>query len=250
MYAPIGLRPLPPHVGEEMKRTVEIVCCSLQDCIDSARAGAGRIELCAAIEQGGLTPSIGLLQRAKQSVPIPIMAMIRPRGSGFCYSDWEFETMLADIAAMQAADGFVFGVLTPRRVVDVERCAELVKAAGTKQKVFHRAFDRLLDPLAGLESLIDLGFNRILTSGIAPTAEDGIETLEILIKNAAGRIEIMPGGGIRPENVEAILETKCKSVHLAPMRELQDPSTPGSYRAVDRAAVESVVMKCNSGMEA
>lgn len=225
---------------------VEAVCCSAEDCIEAARAGAGRIELCSAIELGGLTPSLGLLRNAKERCPLPIMAMVRPRPGGFCYSEPEMETMLADLDALDKADGFVFGVLTPDRRIDVAQCLRLVEAAGRREKVFHRAFDRVMDPLIGLETLIDLGFTRILTSGLSMTAEHGIEKLKLLIENAAGRIEIMPGGGVRPENVERILATGCTSVHLAPLRDVEDPTASTKYRALDRASVEQVVAKCSS----
>lgn len=224
-----------------MKRIVEIVCCSLKDCIDASRSGAGRIELCAAIELGGLTPSTGLLELTKQSVPVPVMAMIRPRAGGYCYSELEIDTMVRDCALMKSADGFVFGCVTPEFDVDIPRCKELVTAAGNKDKVFHRAFDRLADPLASLETIIDLGFTRILTSGHAPNASDGAETIEKLIEAAKDRIEIMPGGGVRSTNIREILATGCTSVHLAPVRETQDPTSGVSYRSVDRQEVEAVV---------
>lgn len=222
-------------------KIVEIVCCSLQDCVDAARSGAGRIELCSTIELGGLTPSIGLLNTAKQFVPLPIMAMLRPRSGGFCYSDFEFETMLADCDVLKQADGFVFGALNPDRTIDEDKCRKLVSAAKAKEKVFHRAFDLVDDPLYSLETLIDLGFTRVLTSGLAPTADDGLETIQLLIENAKGRIEIMPGGGVRAQNVRVILSSGCTSVHLAPLREAVDPTGGSPYRAIDREHVESVV---------
>jgi len=230
-----------------MKRIVEIVCTSVRDCIDSARAGAGRIELCMTIEMGGLTPSAGLLENVKRSVPIPIMTMIRPRSGGFCYSETEFDTMLSDCDLLALSDGFVFGVLTADREIDAQRCKELVFACGKKEKVFHRAFDQLVDPIRSMELLIDLGFTRILTSGLAPSAEDGAGTIEMLIDAADGRIEIMPGGGVRPQNVQRILPTGCKSIHLAPLRESLDLSGGGTpYRVVDTEQVEQVVKLCNA----
>ena len=224
-----------------MKCLVEIVCCSVQDCIDASRAGADRIELCSTIELGGLTPSIGLLEFAKQSVPIPIMSMIRPRPGGFCYSDAELETMVADCKRLQAADGFVFGCLTPDLQIDKVTCRRLIQASGKKEKVFHRAFDRVKDPLQALETVIDLGFTRILTSGLAPNADDGLETLELLKDNARGRIEIMPGGGVRSVNAPIFLHTGFSSFHLAPRMKAEDPTGAGFHQVLDAAEVEAVV---------
>ena len=229
-----------------MKTIIEIVCCSVHDCIDACRAGADRIELCSTIELGGLTPSIGLLETAEQFVPMPIMAMIRPRAGGFCYNDTDFETMLADIQRMQQADGFVFGCLQPDLTIDVDRCRKLVAAAGKKQKVFHRAFDRVSDPLGAMETLIDLGFTRILTSGLAPTADDGLETLELLRDNAKGRIEIMPGGGVRAVNAPIFLHVGFQSLHLAPRVKVQDADGSGFHQVVDAAEVEAIVKAVQS----
>jgi len=223
-----------------MKTTIEIVCCSLQDCVDACRAGADRIELCSTIELGGLTPSIGLLESAKQFVPVPIMAMIRPRAGGFCYSDLEFETMLADIERMKRADGYVFGCLTADWIIDIDKCKTLVAKSGKKEKVFHRAFDKVKEPLRAMETLIDLGFTRILTSGLAPTADDGLETLELLRDNAKGRIEIMPGGGIRSVNAPVFLHVGFASLHLAPRVKVQEAPDSGFYQIVDSSEVEAI----------
>ncbi len=228
-----------------MKPIVEIVCCSAQDCIDATRAGARRIELCTTIELGGLTPSAGLLQVAKQSVDIPIMAMVRPRPGGFCYSELEFETMLAGCDALDQADGLVMGVLLPDRSIDVKRARQLVKAAGKREKVFHRAFDQVTDPITSMEILIDIGFTRILTSGLAPTAVDGLPTLQLLMQNARGRIEIMPGGGVRSANARDILASGCTSIHLAPLREVQDSTGGSPIRVVDPTQVEAVVSEAS-----
>lgn len=223
-----------------MKRVVEIVCCSVEDCAAAEQAGAGRIELCGAIELGGLTPSVGLIREACKAATFPIMAMIRPRPGGFCYSESEFQTMIADCEVLDGPNGFVFGILNSDRTVDKERCNQLVRTAGMLEKVFHRAFDQVPNPFEALETLIDLGFTRILTSGLAPAAAEGADMIKRLIDKADGRIEIMPGGGVRSGNVAQILGTGCTSVHLAPRR----PAADGAME-VDPEEVSAVVQLCH-----
>ncbi len=203
-----------------MKRVVEIVCCSVKDCVLATQAGADRIELCSAIELGGLTPSLGLLSESQTAVSKPIMVMLRPRPGGFGYSATEFNTMVADIEAFSTANkgqiGFVFGLLQPDGTIDRPWCKQLLGMAEEKDTVFHRAFDQVPSQSEALEILIDLGFTRILTSGHATSAVEGVDTIKRLIDQADGRIEIMPGGGVRSSNVAQILAAGCKSVHLAP----------------------------------
>lgn len=197
---------------------VEAVCCSAEDCTAAASAGASRIELCTAIELGGLTPSLALLEQAKALCRIPIMAMLRPRAGGFVYTKSEVQTMSRDLDLLEAADGFVFGVLSDRHEIDVDACKVLCPQCGDREKVFHRAFDLLADPFDSLEKLIDLGFDRILTSGQARTAEEGITRLERLHEAAKSRIEILPGGGIRSTNAQIFRGGPWSGIHLAPRR--------------------------------
>lgn len=199
-----------------MSVKVEAVCCTAEECLAAEQAGAARIELCCALELGGLTPSVGLLERARRLTRLPLMAMIRPRPGNFVYSPEEIRTMEADIARLDAANGFVFGVLTDEGDVDREACAHLVRRCGARDKVFHRAFDRARDPLRALDALIELGFTRVLTSGAAPNAVLGIPSLSALHERAAGRIEILPGGGIRPDNAGQFASGPWSHVHLGP----------------------------------
>lgn len=209
-----------------MSVLVEIVCCSVDDCVQAERGGANRIELCSALNAGGLTPSLGLVREAKQRCGLPLMTMVRPRPGGFCYSDGEFETMRRDIELVGEAHGLVFGVLDDSGFVDEERCKRLVRDCGDRQKVFHRAFDVTPDPFAALEQLVDLGFTRVLTSGQASSALEGTDLIRRLIECADGRIEVLPGGGIRATNANLIVErTACDQVHLAPFNQVEDPST-------------------------
>lgn len=210
---------------------LEIVASTAEDCIAAERGGADRIELCAAIGTGGLTPSLGTVIEARKSVRIPVMTMVRPRAGGFCYSPGDFATMRRDAALLleHGADGIVFGILQSDGSIDTHRCGELVEIANGKQTVFHRAFDVVPDASNALEELIDLGFTRVLTSGQKKTAMDGRELIRSLIAQAATRIEVLPGGGVRALNVrQLVTATGCTQVHLTAFSARIDTSTSGS----------------------
>lgn len=233
---------------------LEIIASTVNDCLAAESGGADRIELCAAITTGGLTPSLGTLIEAKKRVRIPIMAMVRPRAGGFCYSEEEFATMRRDAAllAEHGADGIVVGILDSDGTVDTARCGKLVEIANGRQIVFHRAYDAVPDGGRGLDQLIDLGFTRVLTAGQKKTAFDGRNRLRELIVQAQDRIEVLPGGGVRPHNVgDIVADTGCTQVHLTAFSARCDPSMsnspitfgsiPGSpassYECVDRDIV-------------
>ena len=210
---------------------LEIVASTAEDCIAAKRGGADRIELCAAIGTGGLTPSLGTVIEARKSVRIPVMTMVRPRAGGFCYSPGDFATMRRDAALLleHGADGIVFGILQSDGSIDTHRCGELVEIANGKQTVFHRAFDVVPDASNALEELIDLGFTRVLTSGQEKTAMEGRELIRSLIAQAATRIEVLPGGGVRALNVrQLVAATGCTQVHLTAFSMRIDTSTSGS----------------------
>jgi copper homeostasis protein len=182
-------------------------------CVDSAEAavaaqegGAHRVELCSDLLEGGLTPSHGTLRVARERLHIPIMAMVRPRGGDFCYSDTEFAVMREDLLAAKhlGANGVVFGLLEPDGQIDRGRTAELVALARPLPATFHRAFDVSRDPFEALDTLIALGVDRVLTSGQEPSALEGLDLVAGLVARAAGRIVVMPGGGITARNVAAI----------------------------------------------
>lgn len=211
-----------------MSILLEIIATSAADCAVIEEAGADRIELCSALALGGLTPSAALVQRARAMTHLPIMMMLRPREGGFCYSAEEFRQMALDLKFGLAAgvDGFVFGCLNADGTVDARRTAHLVKLAAGRQTVFHRAFDVTPDPLATLETLIALGVTRLLTSGQQPTAWEGADLIRRLIEQAAGRIEILPGSGIRAEHVAALVQrTGATQVHASASRADLDSST-------------------------
>lgn len=179
--------------------------------------GADRIELCSALSEGGLTPSLGLLQAVRQHLSIPIHVMIRPRGGDFCYSDGEFGAMQRDteLAKGARADGVVFGLLRAEGSIDRERTQALLEAARPLSVTFHRAFDLTSHPFEALETLIELGVDRLLTSGQAATAYQGLGLITKLVTQAAGRIEIMPGGGVEAYMGEIIKASGVSEVHCS-----------------------------------
>jgi len=209
---------------------LEVCCGSLDDAIQAELGGAQRAELCSCLFLGGLTPSIGSVIEARKRLKIPIIAMVRPRGGGFCYTEAEFAAMQHDARAMldAGADGIVFGILSPDGTIDVERNRVLREIAGKKQSVFHRAIDVTPDPFRALEQLIQLGFTRVLTSGQEDSVPEGIDLIRQLVERAGSRIEIMPGGGIKPRAVSDILRvTGCKQIHVASWKAQHDPSCEG-----------------------
>ena len=209
---------------------LEICCGSAADAAEAAAAGANRVELCSALPLGGLTPSLGTLKIAKEQ-GIPVMALLRPREGGFCYSKTEFETMLRDAESLLAhgADGLVFGILHADGTVDEERCQKLCQIAGKKEKVFHRAVDVVPDWRRALESLIRLGVTRVLTSGQCPSAPEGAKTIRAMREYAAGRLQILPGGGIKTHNAAELLrKTGCSQLHASLKSPHHDPSSDGN----------------------
>lgn len=201
---------------ENQKIVIEICCGGVDDVIASIKGGAHRVELNAALELGGLTPSLGTLRLSRAAADIEIIAMLRPRGGGFCYSEKEFETMLADLPLLleNGADGIAFGILTPDGELDDERCKiileQMEKFGGGKQAVFHMAFDDAkTDELEMLERLDSLGFARVLTKGRAEKATFGAAALRRYVeftRSKGMKLEILPGSGVRPHNAEEIVK--------------------------------------------
>jgi copper homeostasis protein len=196
----------------------------LEVCVDSPQGlaaaiagGAGRIELCSALELGGLTPVAGLI-KAAAAAPIPVYAMIRPHAGPFLFDEADEEAMMADIDAVRAFGlaGVVIGANRLDGSLDVPLISRLMAHADGLGSTLHRAFDLVPDADAALEQAIELGCERILTSGCVPKAIDGLETLGRLSRKAAGRISIMPGSGVRPGNVAEILRaTGASEVHAS-----------------------------------
>lgn len=191
-----------------MKFELEVIAFDIQSCQLAADNGADRIELCANPHEGGTTPSYGMMKAARKSTQIQVFPIIRPRGGDFLYSSAEFEAMKDDIKAAQdiGCEGVVIGILNDDGSVDIERCQELVELANGMNVTFHRAFDRVNDALKSLEQIIAIGCKRILSSGLTPTAIEGIPMLKTLVSQADGRIKIMPGSGVRSENIMQLAE--------------------------------------------
>lgn len=180
--------------------------------------GADRIELCANLAEGGITPSIGTLQKCRNSFDIAMYPIIRPRGGDFLFSQEEFEIMQYDIIICRQLgyNGIVIGILKADGTIDLERTARLISIAYPLEVTFHRAFDRCKDPFIALEQLIEIGCQRILTSGQKPTAIQGVDLITELQKQADDRIIIMPGSGINKENIKQLaFQTGCTEFHAS-----------------------------------
>ncbi len=194
-------------------KKVEIACNNYQSCLHAYRGGADRIELIENLEDGGCTPSFGMMKKVKENFPIPIYAMIRPRGGNFVYSDEEFEIMKYDIILCREVgiDGIVFGVMNRENHVDVERCRVLLDFWKNGRATFHRAIDTSSDIIKSLEEIVKIGFERILTSGGKATAQEGLETILSMNQNYGNLISIMAGSGISDSNIQ--LFSSLKEVH-------------------------------------
>lgn len=197
----------------------EICANSVESCIAAQKGGAHRVELCAGIPEGGTTPSYGEIAMAREALTTTrLHVIIRPRGGDFLYSPIEVKTMLKDIevARQLGADGVVFGYLTAEGEIDLPIMHELMKASEGLSVTFHRAFDVCRDAKKALEQIIELGCNRILTSGQQPTAELGIPLLKELQEQASGRIILLAGCGVNEKNISRIAqETGIQEFHFS-----------------------------------
>lgn len=181
-------------------------------------AGAARVELCASLIEGGITPSRGMIRQARRVSGIGLHVIIRPRGGDFLFAETEFAVMAADIetAKAEGADGVVIGQLLADGTIDVARTRELMAIARPMSVTFHRAFDMTPDAFAALDTLIELGIDRVLTSGQEACVLEGLPLITNLIERAKDRIIVMPGGGITPRNVARIVsEAKPREIHFA-----------------------------------
>jgi copper homeostasis protein len=185
---------------------LEIAANSVASALAAQEGGAGRVELCTALELGGLTPSHAQIALARERLRIPLYVLIRPRAGDFLYGELECETMLRDIetCASLGCDGVVLGVLDAEGRVDTARCRPLIAAAGKLGVTFHRAFDLGRDPAQALEDIVTLGCERILTSGTQVSATDGNALIRELVEQAGDRIVVMPGAGITAQNIAAL----------------------------------------------
>jgi len=198
----------------------EIVVYNIASALGAQAGGADRIELCDNPGEGGTTPSVGVVEVVRQHLNLDVFAMLRPRGGDFCYSSYEFYAMKRDLMQFQklSIDGVVLGILLPDGTIDKKRCAELIAKARPLKVTCHRAFDMTRDPRQALEDCIEVGFDRILTSGQKPQAVDGVDLIRELIQQAAGRIAIMPGSGVNENTVAQIVsKTGAQEIHFSAM---------------------------------
>ena len=196
---------------------IEICLDSIESIIAAEAGGADRVEFCSDLFEGGLTPTLGMFTIAKERTTIPINVMIRPRGGDFCYSDLEFEAMKEDARLFKeaGANAIVFGILTPEGKIDKKRSEELISIARPLPVTFHRAFDMTIDPFEAIEDLIELGVERVLTSGQEASVPEGADLLAQLVKVYGDKIVIMPGAGINPRNFEKVHATiQASEYHL------------------------------------
>ena len=214
-----------------MKRDLFEVCAgSVQDCINAQLGGADRVELNSALHLGGLTPSLAMLKLVKEKTSLKVVCMDRPRAAGFCYDDVEIETMFEDakILLENGADGISFGFLNSDATINVTETKKMVELIHQYQKeaVFHRAFDCVDDPMHAVKQLIDCGVDRILTSGLQPTAMQGTSVLEKLQSAFGDQIELLAGSGINANNIRALKEqTGLHQFHGSCKEWCKDPTT-------------------------
>lgn len=213
---------------------IEICCGSYEDALNAYYGGAKRIELNSALHLGGLTPSIGSLKLIKKDTDLKVICMVRPRGAGFCYTENEFKQMMIEAKDLleNGADGLAFGFLQANHEIDIWRTKEMVSLIKTYQKeaVFHRAYDCVNDPYNSIEILIDLGIDRLLTSGLQAKAIDGIDLIKDLQAKYGNKIELLAGSGINVTNArEIITDTGIEQIHSSCKDWQIDPTTSGEF---------------------
>ena len=209
-----------------MNYIIEIATSDFNTTKSAVEGGADRIELCANLAEGGTTPSYAHIKKCRETFEVLIYPIIRPRGGDFLYNKDEFAMMENDIRLCKelGCDGVVIGLLNMDGSIDITRTAELVELAYPMGVTFHRAFDRCKDPFVALEELVEIGCERILTSGQVPSVNEGVELITELNKKAAERIIIMPGSGVRKENIKMLAEkTGCVEFHSSLRSKINSP---------------------------
>ena len=199
-----------------MSFIIEIATSDFLTTKSAVEGGADRIELCANLAEGGTTPSYAHIKKCREAFSIPLFPIIRPRGGDFLYTKDEFEIMKNDIKLCKelGCEGIVIGLLNMDGTIDMTRTSELIELAYPLEVTFHRAFDRCKDPFVALEELIEIGCQRILTSGQKPTVSEGVDLIAELNKKADDRIVILPGSGVRKDNIKMLAEkTGCIEFH-------------------------------------
>ena len=209
----------------ERKLAIEVCANGLDSARNAQRAGADRVELCDFLEAGGITPTSDVISIVKERLVIPVHVLIRPRPGNFVYSNAEFRKMQKEIEVCLKlkVEGIVFGILTTEGTLDIDRCTSLAKMVKPLSITFHRAFDKVKEPENALEEIIAMGFDLILTSGQKENCSEGSELISQLIKQADGRISIMPGAGITEDNIgEVVKRTGASEFHFSAKTKLPD----------------------------
>lgn len=228
--------------GNKKMRTIEICCGGYYDALNAYKGGAKRIELNSALHLGGLTPSLGTLKLVKKNTDLKVICMIRPRGAGFHYNDEDYEVMKEDCRLLleNGADGIAFGFLNEDYTIDIDRTKEIVDIIKeyNGEAVFHRAFDCTVDAYKSIELLIELGVDRILTSGQKDKAMEGIELIKDLQLKYGESIEILAGSGMNKTNALEMMDyTGISQIHSSCKDWLEDVTTTGksvSYKYTDK----------------
>lgn len=254
------------HIAKLQARTamspisIEVCVDSVHSAVAAERGGAARLELCSGLIEGGVTPSAGLIEMTRAAVFLPLHVMIRPRAGDFLYDSDEFETMQRDIAVAKrlGANGVVFGILDINTRIDVARTRQLATLARPLEVTFHRAFDMTGDLFHALEDVCATGADRLLTSGGEQTSLQGVATIARLVNQARGRIIVMPGSGVKPENARGLVAaTGAKEIHVGLRSSLPSPmlhhnprvslgSIPGREYQRFRVLEESVRSLCSA----
>jgi len=211
-----------------MNFKLEVCVDTVESAINAQNAGADRVELCNNLTEGGTTPGFGTITSVRNNFTIGLNVIIRPRGGDFLYSDLEYDIMKRDIeiCGEKGVDGIVLGILRSDGTIDLDRTAKLIEFAYPMSATFHRAFDMCNDPFNGLEDVIASGANRLLTSGQANKADEGVELINLLIQQADKRIIIMPGSGINESNIENIaVKTGASEFHLTGRKVIESEMT-------------------------
>ncbi|HTI92204.1 MAG TPA: copper homeostasis protein CutC [Puia sp.] len=209
------------------KLVLEVCAFTIQSCIIAERVGAKRVELCDNPVEGGTNPSYGTIKRVRGKIGIDLFPILRPRSGNYFYDEEEFAIMKEDIQACKeiGCDGISVGIQTISGTIDVERMKRVVEWAYPMAVTCNRAFDAVPDPFKALEELIDCGCERVLTSGQKSAAPDATGTLAKLVQQAAGRISIMPGAGVRSSNIEKLIATGAYEFHTSARKVVPNPLT-------------------------
>lgn len=207
-----------------MKYIIEIATTDFTTTKSAVEGGADRIELCAALSEGGTTPSFGTIKKCREKFDVPLFPIIRPRGGDFLFTDDEYAIMLAEVLLCKqlGCDGIVIGLLKKDGTIDLKKTRALVDAAYPLEVTFHRAFDRCINPAKALEELIEAGCQRVLTSGQKPAATEGTAIIASLIKQADNRIIIMPGSGVREDNIRQLAKDTGATEFHSSLRSKKD----------------------------